>query len=109
MKNRDIEFNAEELVRAVEAVADHASGKSRVKLRVSRATVTKPAPSVTPAQVRAIRSRLKVSQADFAAVLNVPVVTAASWERGQRSPSGAALRLLQLVKKNPELITKLSA
>lgn len=109
MKNRDIEFNAEELVRAVEAVADHASGKSREKLRVTKVTIAKPAPAVTPAQVRAIRSRLKVSQADFAAVLNVPVVTAASWERGQRTPSGAALRLLQIVKKNPELITKLSA
>lgn len=109
MKNRDIEFNAEELVRAVEAVAAHAAGRGGQKLRVTKVAAARPAPAVTPAQIRALRSRLKVSQADFAAVLNVPVVTAASWERGQRTPSGAALRLLQLVRKNPELVTKLSA
>lgn len=109
MKKREIEFDAEELVRAVESVANHATGHGGQKLRVTKVAAAKPAPAVTAAQVRAIRTRLKVSQADFAAVLNVPVVTAASWERGQRSPSGAALRLLQLVKKNPELVTKLSA
>jgi putative transcriptional regulator len=109
MKTREIEFNAEELVRAVEVVADHAAGRDRQKLRVTKITSAKPAPALSPAQIRALRSRLKVSQADFAAVLNVPVVTAASWERGQRSPSGAALRLLQIVRKNPELVAKLSA
>ena len=45
-----------------------------------------------------------MSQATFAAMLNVPTVTAISWEKGRRKPSGAALRLLQIARKHPELI-----
>jgi putative transcriptional regulator len=40
----------------------------------------------------------------FARLLNVPTVTAASWEKGRRKPSGAALRLLQIARKHPEAL-----
>jgi hypothetical protein len=43
-------------------------------------------------------------EAVFARLLNVPVVTEASWEVGRRNPSGAALRLLQIAKKEPEVL-----
>ena len=39
---------------------------------------------------------------------NVPEVTAVSWEKGRRSPSGAALRLLQIVRKHPDLLLRAS-
>jgi len=35
---------------------------------------------------------------------NVPKVTAISWEKGRRKPTGAALRLLDLLRKNPNLL-----
>jgi len=47
---------------------------------------------------------MKLSEAVFARLLNVPVVTEASWEVGRRHPSGAALRLLQIAKKEPEVL-----
>ena len=48
-----------------------------------------------------------VAESVFAAMLNVPPVTAISWEKGRRSPSGAALRLLEIVRKHPAvLVTK---
>jgi putative transcriptional regulator len=47
---------------------------------------------------------MKVSQAVFARLLNVPVVTEVSWEIGRRNPSGAALRLLQIAKKEPQVL-----
>ena len=55
-------------------------------------------------EIRSIRTRLGVSQAGFAAHLNVPQKTAVSWESGTRKPSGAALKLLQLVKHKPEIL-----
>lgn len=40
----------------------------------------------------------------FAGRLNVPKVTAVSWEKGRRRPTGAALRLLDLVRKQPGIL-----
>ena len=37
-------------------------------------------------------------------MLNVPVVTAISWEKGRRQPSGAALRLLEIAREHPEML-----
>ncbi len=108
-KTHDIEFNVEGLISSVETVAAHVTGRKKQNLRTTSMAVPKPAPELTPSQVRAIRTRLKVSQSMFAAMLNVPVVTAVSWEKGRRSPSGAALRLLEVVKTNPALLMTMQA
>ena len=59
---------------------------------------------MTGEDIRALRERAHVSQAVFAGLLNVPKVTAISWERGRRQPTGAALRLLDLVRKQPQIL-----
>jgi putative transcriptional regulator len=105
MKNKKIKFDAEELVRSVEEMRDHVTGRRKLTLRTTKLKLPKPAPAVSPRDVEKIRARLKVSQPVFAAILNVPTVTAISWEKGRRSPSGAALRLLEIVKKHPEVLT----
>jgi putative transcriptional regulator len=105
MKTKDIPFNAEDLVRSVEEVRDHVIGKRKLTLRTTRIKLPKPAPAMSPRDVGRIRARLKVSQPIFAAILNVPTVTAISWEKGRRKPSGAALRLLEIVKNHPEVLT----
>lgn len=53
----------------------------------------------TAADIRRIRQKANVSQAVFAAVLNVGKATVAAWERGGKEPSGAALKLLDLVER----------
>jgi putative transcriptional regulator len=55
-------------------------------------------------EIHAIRSRLGWTGNEFAALLNVPKVTAISWENGTRKPSGAALRLLAVAKHHPEAL-----
>jgi putative transcriptional regulator len=55
-------------------------------------------------QIRAIRAGLGFTQTQFASLLNVPKVTAISWENGTRKPSGAALRLLAVARKHPEAL-----
>ena len=54
----------------------------------------------TPAQIRRIRQRNKVSQAVFAAYLNTTPSTVQKWEQGQKKPSGLALKLLHLVDRH---------
>ena len=48
--------------------------------------------------------KLNVSQGVFARLLNVPVVTEASWEVSRRIPSGAALSPLRITKKESEVL-----
>jgi putative transcriptional regulator len=55
---------------------------------------------MSPAQIVAMRERTGVSQAVMAAYLNVAVSTVSQWERGERHPAGAALKLLHVVRQN---------
>lgn len=59
-----------------------------------------PVKPLSPKQIRAIRSRERASQAVFARHLNVTTGLISQWERGEKKPSGASLKLLTLVKKN---------
>lgn len=47
--------------------------------------------------IKAIREKAQVSQSVFAAYLNTSPSTVKSWEQGNKSPRGAALKLLNLV------------
>ena len=55
-----------------------------------------PVKMLTPAAIRRIRSKADVSQAVFAAHLNVTVGVVSKWERGEKIPSGPAAKLLTL-------------
>lgn len=57
-----------------------------------------PVEKLTPAQIKAIREGANISQTVFARHLNVTPLAVSQWERGERSPGGAALKLLTLVK-----------
>ncbi len=54
---------------------------------------------VEPLSPRAIRLREKASQAVFARHLNVTTGLVSQWERGEKHPRGASLKLLTLVAK----------
>jgi len=108
MKTKEIVFNADELIRAVEETADHVTGRRKIAMRVTRIALPPRVETIRPPEVRAIRQRLKVSQEVFARLLNVPTVTEVSWETGRRNPSGAALRLLQVAKKRPKVLLEVA-
>ena len=91
-------FDAGALVARVEGCA--------VGRPLARARPVKRPPPVQPIpaqQIRAIRPGLGGTPTEFATPLNVPAVTAISWENGTRKPSGAALRLLA-VASHPEAL-----
>ena len=104
MKHKEIEFDAEALVGSVESLAAHVRGERKLTLRTRAMILPEPIEPLRPKDVAAIRRRLNVSQSVFAAWLNVPKVTAISWEKGRRKPTGAALRLLDLIRKRPNIL-----
>ena len=59
-----------------------------------------PLEEMTVAEIRELRLREHASQAVFARYLNVTTGLVSQWERGQKRPRGASLKLLTLVAKN---------
>ena len=59
-----------------------------------------PVEDMSPEKIRALRLRENASQAVFARHLNVTVSLVSQWERGEKRPRGASLKLLTLVAKN---------
>jgi putative transcriptional regulator len=90
-----------ELMLSLEQALQHARGE-RHDLR----TTVLPAPlrPMKKQEIVKLRQQLNLSQALFAHVLNVSVKTVQAWEQGLREPSDAALKLLTIAKKHPEVL-----
>jgi len=52
-----------------------------------------------PEEIKSIREKEQVSQTVFANYLNVTSSLVSKWERGEKRPSGASLKLLTLVNQ----------
>lgn len=52
-------------------------------------------------QVKAIRQTTGLSQAKFAAMIDVQVATLRNWEQGRRDPTGPAKALLRAIHNDP--------
>lgn len=48
-------------------------------------------------EIRAIRDRLNLTQAEFADRLGVSQATVSLWEAGERRPTGSAVRLMYMI------------
>jgi putative transcriptional regulator len=65
-----------------------------------------PVRAYTPAQIRKLRVRARMSQAVFAVLLNTSVSTVQKWEIGEKRPSGPSLKLLNVIeRKGPEALS----
>jgi len=65
----------------------------------------------TPEQllVKAARNKTGLSQQAFAELIKTPVATLRDWEQGRFPPPGAAVCLLEIVLKRPELLSDKAA
>lgn len=59
--------------------------------------------------VKAIRARAKMSQAQFARAYHLPIGTVKDWEQARRQPDAPARALLTAIERNPEEVMKLLA
>ncbi|WP_158748603.1 DNA-binding transcriptional regulator [Acidobacterium sp. S8] len=74
-------------------------GMDKKTMRKFDALCLTPIQAMTPKKIRALRTREKASQTVFAAYLNVTPSLVSKWERGEKHPQGASLKLLSLVEK----------
>ncbi len=54
---------------------------------------------MSPLEIKQLREIGHLSQAVFAAVLNISVSTVQKWEAGDKKPGGASLKLLNIVDR----------
>jgi len=60
----------------------------------------------TPVDVKNIRAQVGMSQNEFALAFGISVSTLRHWERGDRTPQGPALVLLNVVAKEHKAVLK---
>ena len=59
------------------------------------------APNVSE-KLKVIRARLMSSQADFAALLGIPLATLQNWEQRRTEPDAVATTLIELIYQDPK-------
>ena len=80
--------------------------KSIDEARDIRAGRRKPSRIITfnPVEVKSIRKRLHVSQAQFAHLIGVSAATLRNWKQGRTYPEGAARALLKIASRRPDAV-----
>jgi putative transcriptional regulator len=78
-------------------------GKRR-NLKVTRVQAPRPPKAMSPKDIAQIRRKFNCSQAVFAMLLNISPKTVQAWEQGSREPGDAALKLLTIARKHPEVL-----
>jgi putative transcriptional regulator len=56
--------------------------------------------------VRAVRQKLNMTQAEFAGRFAVPLATLKDWEQHRRTPEGPSRVLLTIIDRDPEAVTR---
>lgn len=97
----------QELVAGLQEAVEHARGAKN--LRETTLEIPHPAPHWGKERIVRLRKRgFGISQPRFAALLSVNPATVRAWEQGQKTPSGAANRLLELAEFEPGVFQRLA-
>jgi len=94
-----------ELSEGMAALAEARHGKRTLR---THAIEYKPAPKITPRELIRVREDLKISRALFAVYLRTNVRTLENWEQGRARPNAQAALLINLVKRYPDTVQRLS-
>lgn len=96
----------DELKAGFAAYDDYAKGKITLKTQTLQ---NAPPVAISPAEIRAIREQLNLSQAVFANRLKTSVRTLQGWEQGKTKPNPQAALLLKMVAKLPNTLNTIAA
>ena len=88
----------DQIIEGMKEALAHAEGED-VDVRVHEVEVETP-------DVAGVRSRLEMTQQEFAAFLGISVHTLRKWEQGKRRPEGPARVLLKIVDREPEAVLR---
>ena len=76
----------------------------RRSLKITRIRAPRPPKALSAQDIVQIRRRPNCSQTVFAMMLNISAKTVQAWEQGSREPGDAALKLLTIAKRHPEVL-----
>ena len=85
----------DDLVDAFEEMARHLRGEIELEAH------DLPGGAMTPAQIKAIRSKVASSTKEFERLFGIPARTMESYEQGRRSLDGAMRALLRIIDREP--------
>ena len=61
---------------------------------------------LSPAEIKAIRASVKMSQTVFARSFQLSLDTIKGWEQGKRKPDAAAANYLRMIQADPEYVQR---
>jgi putative transcriptional regulator len=94
-----------EIAEGFEALEKQRQGKLTLR---STEVELKPAPEVTPEQLKLIREGLHLSRPLFAHYLRTNPRTLENWEQGRAKPNAQAALLIHLVARYPDTVQRLA-
>src|SRR5581483_8677185 len=87
----------DDLVEAFEEMAKHLRGEIEIEAHPL------PGGTLTPAKIKAIRSKVASSTKEFERVFGIPSRTMESYEQGRRRLDGAMRALLRIIDREPDM------
>jgi putative transcriptional regulator len=84
-----------DMIEAMNVVLDHRRGKIELEQVWPR-----------PIDVKAVRKRVKMSQAEFARAYRISKRALQEWEQGGRQPDSAARAYLAVIAKEPAVVRR---
>jgi putative transcriptional regulator len=91
------------LTQAIEYVqGDETKGRSK-EVKLKKLEVV-PLKDYSKEELKNIRLQNNLTQKNFADCLGVTKKTVESWERGRNKPSGASVRMFQIMEKNTHIL-----
>ena len=81
-------------------------GIGHLRRRTREYTPVAPVIKYSPQEIKELREKLQFTQTYFGEFLGVSLKTIQAWESGTNKPNGAALRIFQVLKKDPSALDK---
>jgi putative transcriptional regulator len=96
----------ESIMQGLSEAEEYQQGKiSARKIKLS----IKPVAAFNTEDIKRIRRKTGLSQVMFAGSMGVSAKTVEAWENGRNKPEGASRRLLEIVRDDPEFLTRFQA
>lgn len=93
---------ADSILEGLLQAKEHAEGHT-ASVRTTRVKI-EPLPEMDSRQIKEIRMNAGLTQVVFARAIGVSPKSIEAWECGRNQPQGPALRLLDMVRKDPEIL-----
>jgi putative transcriptional regulator len=97
------ELYSGKIMEGLQDVQSYEAGKKKLR---ARKVIVAPIELMTPKEVVRLRESLMLSQSLFAKLIGVSKKTLDAWEYGKNEPNGSSLRILNLIKTDPDFIHK---